>query len=338
MNTKYKNTPVQRSCVEIYRAEHPGSETLTQAECWALVSPAEQQSVLDAISAAKQAAKDAQAAKAARMNAPVAPDEATAVVEHTAESFIIAMDEQSMVPLGLDKSDTEDLQAAADILSQWVNPDGTPLRLERTIEQLGRELWDRGISSNQAGAQWEAQGILERLVSGRKRQIHTPDGVLGSVPLVLGEFPDRVVGETAPTQIEWVITAEGTPARERREVVWAIAHSPIYELWTDGSGRVGTSSWIRGRDAKNVRPSKPGEPKPRIGSTYPGIQRSFRSVEEAHLAHGELRWALGVYRRIAALLIEHGDPRYSDDPVRTEGIQRDLEPRFKAGPVPASLA
>ena len=68
------------------------------------------------------------------------------------------------------------------------------------------------------------------------------------------------------------------------------------------------------------------------------INISLRTQSKEALAvFDELYEAMSTVRRITEAMVG-GDPRYTDDPVRTQGVQLDVRPEYQNGPTAASFA
>jgi hypothetical protein len=302
MNTRYRNSLVQRAAVAAWREANPSTQAqLSAAEIWKLITPDEQHAVA---------------------SAPVVdPLEAQAVVEYTADEYIAALDAESMVARGLDKSDIEALSDASAVIAQWMQPDGTPLPVRYDVRALGDQFSTMVADPiRPEEMQYLVADSLEKLCGNQDRIPYSARGRLFPVVLSLAEPTPGQPGESAPPKVHFIRCRPSSVAGQRGETVWAILHLPVFEAYSDGSGKVGTSRWV----------SK--------GSTFPGVARAFRSIALAADARFELQQALSTYRRITAQMNEQGDGRYSDDPVRTQAVQLDVAPRFQAGPKAPSIA
>jgi len=316
MNSIYRSSLVQRAAVAQWRAMYPAAERKFSAkDIWAELTP---EIVLEL---ASKPVVDP-------LDAPSPVLNGASVRQHVAD-----IDVASMEARGLDKSDMEALHDAAAALALWMQPDGTPLAPRYDVKALGDQF--STMVANPVTPEempFMVADSLERIIGNEGRIPYSARGRL--FPVILSFRPvgpirlDSEVGRavlsgaivSAPPKIHFIRCNPSSVAGQRGETVWAILHLPVYESYEkDGMARIGQSRWA----------SK--------GSVFPGVARSFRSIALAADARYELHQALSTYRRISAQFAEQGDARYSDDPVRTQGIQLDVAPRFQLGPKAAAI-
>ncbi len=310
--TAYRSTEAQRDAVKAMRNTYPQLRTLTAPAVWRIVEAIRADDELDIDTAiATLAAKPTTATVAHAGISTV--DEPSAVVEYDAAGFLVALDGASMVARGLSKADTDDLTDAMSVIRAWCDPTGRSFAFAYTSEHLVKQAQlARGAAGKPdlrlTQVQQRVTQLLDDAANDQDRILIDPTTMRRCYPLAVDLEDDAAL---PPVKLHFVYTQMGSAAQQRGEDVWVIVHQPVYETYTDrqtGEIRTGQSRWA----------SK--------GSTFSGVARTFKSERDAAAAHDELRSALATYRRITAELAE-GDPRYTADPVRTAGIQRDVTPR-----------
>lgn len=325
--TAYRSTAAQRDAVATYRGMHEQLRTITAPAVWRIIEliRADDERTIDQL-----IAETVQVASAAPAHVePLTSDDPSAVVEYDAEGFLVAFQENSMVARGLSKQDTEDLQQAYATLSGFCDPRGRSVNIVRTLDQLasdqinalaaaGKPLMNPDVQAAPA-----VQRVLEKMCDDRANPGFLVEDGFGTRCYALSlDLEDDA--DLPPLKLHLAYTTPGGLARSRGEMVWVIAHQPVWQTYTDrrtGEIRTGQSRWCTELDRST------GE---RVSaSKFLGVVRTFASNADAMTWYGEVRTALAVVRRITALL-QNGDPRYTEDPVRTEGIQRDVTPRQMA--------
>lgn len=309
----YRSTQDQRDAVQAFRTTFPKHRSLVAPACWRVIEAMRADDELDVDTAVARHAFVPQPDAQGPAHVVSVVDEPSAVVEYDAAGFLVALDAESMVARGLTKADTDDLMAAMDVIAAWCDPLGRSFRMTYTVEGLVRQAQ---LARGAAGrpdlrlAQVEAR-VVELL----DNAANDPDRIVVGRDM-RRQYPIAVDldndSDLPPVKLHLAYTQLGSAAHQRGEECWVIVHQPVYETYTDrqtGEIRTGQSRWA----------SK--------GSKFLGVARTFASEYEACEAFDELRSALAVYRRITSLL-EAGDPRYTDDPVRLGGVQRDVQARM----------
>lgn len=332
----YRSTAAQRDAVQAARTQWEQLRSLTAPAVWRvieLIRADDDRTIDELIAASVQTAQSAPAhAEAPHPAADVAegaPTEATAVVEYDAEGFLVALDAESMVARGLSKQDTDDLRSAYDVLTGTCDPRGRSVNIVRTLDQLAQDqimalaAAGKPLMNPEVQAPPAVQRVLEKMCDDRSNPGFLVEDGFGKRCFALSlDLEDDE--DLPPVKLHFAYTTPGGLARSRGEMVWVIAHQPVWQTYTDqrtGEIRTGQSRWCTELDRSTGQ---------RVAaSKFLGVVRTFASNAEALAWYDELRTSLAVVRRITELL-QNGDPRYTDDPVRTEGTQRDVTPRMQA--------
>lgn len=317
----YRSTQPQRDAVASARQLYPQLRTLTAPAVWR-VCEAMQADVDASLSV------DEHVATTALVPAPeVTPahvEEPTAVVEYGAGEFLIALDAESMVARGLTKFDTDALSEAHATLSKYLQPGTTTPILRYDLDHLAKQARDAMGNLRPDQAQALAVKKLDDMCSKPVHRVPSPVTLRNVPPLFIElgcqfDDDDETSGQP-PLQFVLCYTTPGSVAQAKRgEEIWIVAHQPVWTPDRRYPGQVEPSRWLS------------------QGSKFLGVVATFRSSQEALAVFDELFDAMSTVRRITKLMAD-GDPRYTDDPVRTQGVQLDVRPEYQNGPTAASFA
>lgn len=317
----YRSTQKQRDAVQALRDQYPQLHTLTAPAVWR---------VCEAMRADVDASLsvDEHIAATALIPAPeVTPahvEEPTAVVEYGAAEFLIALDAESMVARGLTKFDTDALSEAHAALAKYLQPGTTTPILRYDLATLAKQARDAMGNLRPDQAQALAVKKLDDMCSKPVHRVPSPITLRNVPPLFIDlgcqfDDDDETSGQP-PLQFVLCYTTPGSVAQAKRgEEIWMVAHQPVWTPDRRYPGQVEPSRWLS------------------QGSTFLGVVATFRSSQEALAVFDELFDAMSTVRRITEAMAG-GDPRYTDDPVRTQGVQLDVRAEYQNGPQAASFA
>lgn len=317
----YRSTQSQRAAVQWLRDQYPQLRTLTAPAVWR-VCEAMRADVDASLSVDEHIA--ATTLVPAPEVTPAHVDEPQAVIEYDAEGFLIALDAASMVARGLTKFDTDALSEAHAVLSKYLQPGTTTPLLKYDLDALARQAKDAMGNLRPDQAQALAVKKLDDMCSKPVHRVPSPV-TLRNVPPLFIELGDQFDDddETSgqpPLQFVLCYTTPGSVAQAKRgEEIWMVAHQPVWTPDRRNPGQVEPSRWLS------------------QGSKFLGVVATFRSSQEALAVFDEMFDAMSTVRRITKLMAD-GDPRYTDDPVRTQGVQLDVRPEYQNGPTAASFA